>query len=254
METTYGSQYSRLYHLHFEEYARELAPRIIDFFSQQEISKTYNTALDIGCGTGILAQQLLLAGYKVVGVDLSSHMIHYAIENTIEYIKDQHALFLQGDMIYLPLNYTFGLVTSTYYSLNHLPDWISFVKCIKSIYSNLILGGVFIFDLSTEAGEKRWNNISVQEMDDYILIRRGTYDAKSQKSFFRLSGAINSTEGKYERFEITASNTMFPSQSVIELLLNIGWRNAYKARLDDLAIPITQSDLEVERVFIVAIK
>src|SRR3712207_6653486 len=37
-----------------------------------------STVVDLGCGSGILAEQISMSGYAVVGIDLSAHLIAMA--------------------------------------------------------------------------------------------------------------------------------------------------------------------------------
>jgi hypothetical protein len=60
-------------------------------------------------------------------------------------------------------------------------------------------------------------------------------------------------DGFYERFDETAFNTVFEMAKVKEALLDVGWKNVYFARIQDLKMPLDEPEKE-GRVFIVTSK
>ena len=117
----------------------------------------------------------------------------------------------------------------------------------------LVPEGVFVFDLNTRAGLMRWNNISVDNGQEAMIVTRGVYDGQSDRAYTRVSGFIRAANALYERFEETVFNTVFAMASVRDMLLEAGWRCAHCARIEDLADPITEPEQE-GRVFVVALK
>jgi hypothetical protein len=67
------------------------------------------------------------------------------------------------------------------------------------------------------------------------------------------SGFLQLPDGLYQRFDETAFNTVFDMEKVKDALLDVGWKNAYFARIQDLKTPLDEPELE-GRVFIVASK
>ncbi len=78
------------------------------------------TALDAGCGDGMLALQLAKKGVRVTGVDLSAPNIDFAKKQAQELGLEVD--FLQGDVAELPFaDRSFDYVVSSHV-LEHLPD------------------------------------------------------------------------------------------------------------------------------------
>ena len=145
---------------------------------------------------------------------------------------------------------SFGLVVSTFDALNHLPDLDALRSCFACAHAVTLDGGTLIFDLNTRLGLKRWNNINVQETDDALVISRGIFDG-GDKAYTRVSGFVRDEDDRYTRFEETVYNTVFEMAAVRAALLETGWRDAYCARLSDLAAPLDSPE-EEGRVFFVA--
>ena len=250
----YGEKFAKVYNRKWGDFAKRIAPYILNFYQTSPVSKANDIILDLCCGTGQLAVQFLEHGYKVIGIDLSIPMLGYARENAKKFIKEGRAKFLQGDASNFKLDEQFGLIVSTYDSLNHLEDEFALRRCFQCAFAVLVEGGYFIFDLNTRLGLKHWNSIAINDGDEeIIIITRGIYDGKGDKAWTKISGFIRIDSDLYERFEETAFNTVFEMDKVKQALLDIGWEKVYFARIQDLITPLDYPENE-NRVFIVAQK
>lgn len=248
----YSKGFAKVYNIRWSGFAKQVAPFILDFYAATPIGQKNETVLDLCCGTGHLAVHFLEKGYRVVGLDLSEYMLLYARENARQYIESGRAAFIQGDASDFTLDERFGLVVSTFDSLNHLENEQALRRCIQCVYA--VSDGYFIFDLNTRRGLRRWNSIQVDDSDDdALIIIRGIYDGQSDKAWTKISGFLRLPDGFYERFDETAFNTVFEMEKVREALLDVGWKNVYFARIQDLKTPLDEPEKE-GRVFIVASK
>ncbi len=248
----YGKGFAKVYNLRWSGFARQVAPLILDFYAATPMGQENKTVLDLCCGTGHLAVHFLEKGYRVVGLDLSEPMLHYARENARRYVETGQATFVQGDARDFTLNERFGLVVSTFDALNHLDNEQELRRCFQCVYA--VSDGYFVFDLNTQLGLRRWNSIQVDDGDDTaLIITRGIYDGHSDKAWTKITGFLRLPGGLYERFDETVFNTVFAVAKVKEALLDVGWKTAYCARIQDLKTPLDEPEKE-GRVFIVASK
>lgn len=249
----YGSDFARIYNLRWIGFATQLAPRILECYERTPMGQTNKSLLDVCCGTGQLAVYFLEHGYRVTGLDLSEHMLRFARENSARYVETGQAKFVQADASNFALDDQFGLVVSTFDALNHLEDEQALKSCFQSVFAVLVRDGYFIFDLNTRAGLARWNSISVEDTEEIMIVNRGIYDGQSDKAMTRITGFVRNPDGRYERFAETAFNTVFDMARVHHSLMEVGWREAYFARGQDLQTPIDEPERE-GRVFFVARK
>lgn len=246
----YGEDFARIYDVKWSAFAKQVAPLILDFYASTPIGETNKSVLDLCCGAGHLAAHFLENDYRVVGIDRSEHMLHHAELNTRPFLETGQARFIKADARDFTLNERFGLIVSTYDSINHLKDERDLIACFQSVHA--VCDGYFVFDLNTRKGLRRWNGIQVDDNPEVSLIMtRGIYDGQSARAATRITGFLADSNGLYRRFDETLYNTVFDMETVRTTLLNFGWKNVYFARVQDLSTPLAQPEDE-PRVFIVA--
>jgi hypothetical protein len=121
------------------------------------------------------------------------------------------------------------------------------------VYSVLVEDGIFIFDLNTTQGLRRWTNISIEDSPELMLIMRALFDEESGRAYSLISGFRLVEDGLYERFEETSYEVAFALDAVKEALQDIGFRHVRFARLQDLQAPVEDPERE-SRIFIIAEK
>src|SRR5262245_49075991 len=147
----YSRAFAQAYQLRWGGFARQVTPRLLDFYASTRAGQQRRPVLDICCGTGVAAQGFLEAGYPVTGLDLSPHMLAFARANTAGQVG-WHAHFIQADAAAFALDGQFGLAISLYDALNHLPDLQALRNCFHCTAAAVAPGGWFIFDLNTRLG------------------------------------------------------------------------------------------------------
>jgi SAM-dependent methyltransferase len=247
----YNPAFARVYNSFWTGFAAQVGPSIREFYERQTGPQLDRSLLDLCCGTGHLAVDFLEHAYSVTGVDLSEPMLEYARRNAAEYVESGMASFVQADASAFSLDETFGLVVSTYDALNHLADMAALEACFRCVFAVLEEDGVFVFDLNTRTGLRRWNTMTVQEKDEALILTTGIYDEAGGRAWTRITGFMRAEGELYERFEQTAFNTAFQLEAVREALLRVGWRSVHFAAIHDLAAPLEDPERE-GRVFVVA--
>lgn len=248
----YGPGFARVYNLRWSGYAQRMAPRLVEFYESTAAGESHGRVLDLCCGTGLLAWHFLEKGCRVVGIDLSAPMLDYARATAGAYAETGQATFVLADARDFTLGERFGLVVSTYDALNHLDDLQALRSCFACV--SRVCDGVFVFDLNTRAGLRRWNSIEVDEgRDDAVIITHGAYDGTSARAWMSVSGFVQAEDGRYDRFSETVFNTVFEMDAVRAALLEAGFGEVYFAAVHDLETPVAEPERE-PRVFVVAKK
>jgi predicted TPR repeat methyltransferase len=103
------------------------------------------TVLDLCCGTGLLAAELVALGYRVTGVDASEPMLELARGRL-----GRDASLVRASLPELPIDGAFDAAVSTFDGFNYLnPDELR--QTLSVLASRLRPSGWLVFDLHTDA-------------------------------------------------------------------------------------------------------
>lgn len=124
----------------------ETIDRTIDNLFKAGALKPGMRLLDLGCGPGLYAQRLAMAGMEVVGVDISERSIGYAraAAEELNLPVEYHCV----NFFDLEFRNEFDAVIQVYGELNTFPE-ASLVQLLAAVRKALKEDGVFIFDVST---------------------------------------------------------------------------------------------------------
>ena len=112
---------------------------------------TPKTAMDLGCGTGVLCEILDESGIQAAGMDFSAGMIDIARQ------RNGKIPYEVADMITYRPEKQFDLVTCTGDALNHIGELTDVAKILENVYAYTAPGGYFVFDILNE------NEVSTSE-------------------------------------------------------------------------------------------
>lgn len=98
------------------------------------------TMLEIGCGTGNLANQFAIAGFEYTGLDVSEKMLEIAKQ------KAPNCNFIQGDMRQFSLEQAVDSCIITARTISYLITNEDVNNTFQTIYKNLVPNGVLCFD------------------------------------------------------------------------------------------------------------
>jgi SAM-dependent methyltransferase len=138
----YGEDLAYIHDVGHADFALDSAPGILQILERSRIED--GLVVDLGCGTGLLARELIDAGYDVFGVDISESMIELARRRAPE------AGFAVGSLFEVELPRC-GAVTAISEVLNYLFDAENeergLDRVFRRVYEALAPGGVFVFDV-----------------------------------------------------------------------------------------------------------
>jgi len=199
--------------------------------------------LDLCCGSGNLAQPLLMKEYQLIGLDGSEAMLHYARE------KAPSGEFILGDARFFEFPPTFHGVVSVGNSLNHVMN-LEELKCVfHNVFAALLENGVFAFSLSMEERYQsdKWNNIQKSSVkDEYIWIWQQIYDSK-EKIGSRKITIMQLIEGEWQRSDHNLLSKIYSRAEIQSALENVGFT---EVSFYDLERDLAVADLLGEGIFV----
>lgn len=174
------------------------------------------TALDLGCGTGILCRLLQEQGLAVRGMDLSSGMI------AIARAENPGIPFDIGNMVTYRPEQRYDLVTCTGDALNHIPDLADVETILHNVYDCLSPGGVFVFDL---LDEREVSTSEPFEMDFSDTTRVWFQMTRPESKQVALQ--IRVFENGIEQFSETIRETLHPIPDICRMLETTGFQSIH---------------------------
>ncbi|GHU55571.1 methyltransferase [Clostridia bacterium] len=152
------------------------AENIAGLFGRYNVSP--ELVLELGCGTGNVTVPLALRGFSMIGVDISADMLALAQEKALA--RGVSVLFLNQDMREFELYGTVGACVSVCDCLNYIQKADDLTKIFKLVKNYLDDGGVFLFDLNTEAVFEYLGEIGSfgETLEDSAFICETAYDGK----------------------------------------------------------------------------
>ena len=136
----------------FGGFAQRSAPGVLSILRRGGISS--GLVIDLGCGGGFWARRLVDAGYEVLGIDLSPHMIAIARQRVPEGAL-RTGSFFDGDFPRC------AAITALGECFNYLFDdrnrRSSLRRLFRQAYRALQSGGLLIFDVAGPGRAKAWD-------------------------------------------------------------------------------------------------
>lgn len=144
---TVFDQYAAYYDLFYgaKDYGSE-TDYVVDNIRRYKEGTT--TVLELGCGTGSHAVELINRGYNVVGIDISERMLDTARKKLSVLPAEHHDRleFRQGDARTIRLHRKFDIVVSLFHVMSYHLSTEHLNAAFNSIATHLKPGGIVAFD------------------------------------------------------------------------------------------------------------
>ncbi|MEH1796752.1 class I SAM-dependent DNA methyltransferase [Nostoc sp.] len=202
----------------FRDFALKSAPGILEIFAQNKIHD--GLVVDLGCGSGLWAQELIKADYHVLGVDISESMINIARTRVPDAEFRIDSLFKTD----IPLC---NAVTSISECISYLFDADSdrhLVQLFWRIYNALTAGGVFIFDIA-EKGQVAPGTTTkgFTEGEGWIVLVEKSED-REQKTLTRRITSFRKIGEHYRRSDEVHQVRLYEATTIASELCDIGFQ------------------------------
>ncbi|HEX6711721.1 MAG TPA: class I SAM-dependent methyltransferase [Rubrobacter sp.] len=140
MTRWYAEDLAYIHDVGHADFALRSAPGIMEILTRSGVRD--GLVVDLGCGSGLWARELVDAGYRVLGIDISEAMIELSRRRVPE------AEFWVGSLFDADIP-PCGAVTAVSEVLNYLFDEEAggLTPLFRRVFEALTPGGVFVFDV-----------------------------------------------------------------------------------------------------------
>jgi SAM-dependent methyltransferase len=213
----YGDDLAYIHDIGFNNFANGSAPGLLEILQQAEPEG--NLIVDLGCGSGIWAAHLCQAGYRVVGVDISSAMIELARKRAPD------AEFRVGSFQTFEFPRCAAITALSdvlCYQFDAANDRRSLVRLFHRAFDALEPAGLFVFDIA-EVGLDKGQSPRFCEGKDWVCFIRYKYDDLRDHLIrhivtFRKYGTL------YRRHVETHRLQLYRRSDIVTMLKCVGFR------------------------------
>jgi SAM-dependent methyltransferase len=176
--------------------------------------------VDLGCGSGILAADLVLSGYQVVGYDLSPAMVAIARKRV------PTATFHAGSIWDVDLPSPCVAVAATGEIFNYLFDARNPNRRLQHLFARihnaLTPGGVLLFDIATPGRVPGGTRKTYTAHDDWACLYEATEDPRLRNltrdiTTFRRAGNMFRRSHEVHRLQL------YESTEIVQKLRHVGF-------------------------------
>jgi SAM-dependent methyltransferase len=215
--TAYQEDLAYIHDVGFGFRSNGAAPEILRILRRHGIMQ--GLVVDLGCGSGIWAKELIRSGYEVLGVDQSVAMIRLARKKALG-AKFVRSSFL--DVRLLPCS----AVTSLGECFNYLFDAKNGIKELTKLFSRvydaLRGGGVLVFDIAQPGQLPPSQQIRSFSGPDWVIYREGEED-RPRKILTRRMTIFRKVGQFYRRSEEIHCLKLYRGTDLARILRDIGF-------------------------------
>lgn len=203
----------------FGDFARNAAPGLLATLRRNGISS--GLVVDLGCGTGIWANELVSAGYQVLGVDISPSMLRIARK------RAPQARFVTASLLDCDLprcDAVTSLGECINYSFDPANSKRELARFFRRVYEALRPGGMLIFD-TAEPGqiEGAGGRRTYGEAEDWAVLVESHEDRK-RRTLIRRITSFRRAGKLYRRTEELHQLRLYPGPELAVELEKAGFR------------------------------
>ncbi|MBO4281019.1 MAG: class I SAM-dependent methyltransferase [Lachnospiraceae bacterium] len=180
---------------------------------------------ELGCGTGEMTGRLSAMGYDMIGIDNSEDMLMIAREKLYERPEGSgpDILYLLQDMREFELYGTVSACISVCDSMNYLLTKEDLLRVFKLVNNYLDRGGIFLFDMKTEACfAALGDETRVEQYRDATIIWENSYRKRKKQNCYRLTMFLKDRGNLFEKEEEIHVQQAYSVDTVKELLTEAG--------------------------------
>jgi SAM-dependent methyltransferase len=214
---TYRQDLAYIHDVGFGSFAERSAPGVLEILQRNGISS--GLVIDLGCGGGLWARRLVDAGYRVLGIDVSPHMIAIARKRVPE-ATFRRTSFLDAG---LP---PCAAITSLGECFNYLFDdrnnRTSLCGLFRQAYRALQPGGLLVFDIA-EPGRAEGSARRFWTGRDWACLTEYEHDARRSRLTRRMT-TFRKVGRHYRRAEETHVQQLYKGSQLADDLRQLGFR------------------------------
>lgn len=219
----YSDGFAAFFDSRYTGWVHRFSPRLVDHLDGQELPE--RSVIDLCCGTGVTASVFCAAGWRATGVDGSAAMLDIARKKLAPALDSGALTLVEADARSFRTPRPAGACVSLDGALNHLGSVAELTACFAAVWESLLPGGEFVFDLYTGSHFRHWNNLTLTDDPDAVIVKRGVWDDTTRTGMLRVSG-VHGSGPDIQRVSQTLRSWEYDDAEVAEALAAAGLEQA----------------------------
>lgn len=220
MSDPYGPDLARVHDSGFTRIAHAAAQTLLACLAQRRLAT--GLVVDLGCGSGALAEPVAAVGYDVLGLDIAPAMIELA-RARVPNGRFELASVLDAELPPCVAVAAVGEVLSYLFDATHSPDRLD--GLFARIRRALVPGGVFLFDVVTPGRESGPGpSRRFVETDDWTVLVTAEEDRARQLLTRRITTFFRQPDDSYRRTVETHHQRLVSPSELAATLRRHGFR------------------------------
>jgi SAM-dependent methyltransferase len=223
MSRAYSADLAYIHHEGFSSSIRQAAPHLLKLLNRSRSTSVAKEHLvvDLGCGSGVWARELVRAGYDVLGIDISATMIRLARKNA------PSARFVHGSFRNMPLlqcDAVTALGEVVNYTFDPRVTGDELLQFFHRVHAALRPQGVFLLDV---AGPGRAGPIGLREgysLGSDWAILFGVEEDKKREKLTRTITSFRKVGKLYRRTDEIHKQRLYTAAKITGQLRAAGFR------------------------------
>ena len=215
---TYSHDLSLIHDQGFGDIAVNAAHFVASTIKKQSVQK--RLIVDLGCGSGIMAKELVKKGFLVYGIDISKEMISIA-KKKVPQARFKVASYLNEEIPNCNAITAIGEVFN--YLFDKKVDLKILTKFFQKCYQSLTEDGVLIFDIMEFSENINHNSKGFKAEKDWIVLSENIVDQK-KKILQRVITSFVKHGKNYKRTDEIHKVILYDQSQIIKNLKKVGFK------------------------------
>lgn len=231
MKNWYKEDLAYIHDVGFSDYALNSAPGILEILNRHKIAE--GLIVDLGCGSGLLAQEFSKAYYRVFGIDISKSLLDLARKRV------PNAEFCTGSLFKVgipPCNVVISIGECLNYLFDADNNSQTLVQLFRRIYKALIPGGIFVFDVAEPGQVRTGTTKGFTEGEDWIVLVEKEED-RERRILIRRIITFRKIGEHYRRDDEVHHLQLYKATEVAKELRQVGFRVQIVRRYGQYNLP-----------------
>jgi len=241
MSDAYRTDLAYIHDAGYGKFAARAAPVLLRHLQRAGIRS--GRVIDLGCGSGILAQRVQAAGFEVLGFDISPAMIALC-RKRVPGARFTAASFV--DLVLPPCVAVAAIGEVLNYCFDPRNSDAAIRRIFRRVFDALCPGGLFLFDIAEPSrGLKGLQQHCRQAIDWAVLVEK--HECRERRLLTRRITTFRRVGNQYRRDEETHVQRLLRRRDVIRWLQAIGFSVQMLRGYGPLRFPVSWTGIAARK-------